>query len=98
MKDKPISDLRRRMLEDMAVRRLGEKTLVSCSTSQTGESAYDCRHRPNVQWVDLRSAIRFSRKNRALVTISPTNTRSSGRGNGSRVKAKAKIRDNHSAG
>src|SRR5262249_49023835 len=26
MKDKPISDLRRRMLEDMAVRRLGEKT------------------------------------------------------------------------
>lgn len=26
MTDKPISDLRRRMLEDMAVRRLGEKT------------------------------------------------------------------------
>ena len=26
MKNKPISDLRRRMLEDMAVRRLGEKT------------------------------------------------------------------------
>jgi site-specific recombinase XerD len=26
MNDKPISDLRRRMLEDMAVRRLGEKT------------------------------------------------------------------------
>jgi integrase/recombinase XerD len=26
MRDKPISDLRRRMLEDMAVRQLGEKT------------------------------------------------------------------------
>lgn len=26
MNDKPISDLRHRMLEDMAVRRLGEKT------------------------------------------------------------------------
>ena len=26
MSQKPISDLRRRMLEDMAVRRLGEKT------------------------------------------------------------------------
>jgi site-specific recombinase XerD len=26
MTDKPISDLRRRMLEDMAVRRMGEKT------------------------------------------------------------------------
>ena len=26
MNQKPISDLRRRMLEDMAVRRLGEKT------------------------------------------------------------------------
>ena len=39
MSEKPISPLRRRMLEDMAVRRLGEKTQVQLYpvTSRTSQ-------------------------------------------------------------
>jgi hypothetical protein len=37
MNDKPISDLRRRMLEDMAVRRLGEKTRDIPALSTIGD-------------------------------------------------------------
>ena len=44
MSEKPISDLRRRMLEDMAVRKFGEKTSTTISaTSRPSPSSSAAR-------------------------------------------------------
>jgi hypothetical protein len=45
MSEKPFSPLRRRMLEDMAVRRLGEKTKSNyIHTSRTSQPSSAARH------------------------------------------------------
>ena len=47
MSEKPISDLRRRMLEDMAVRKFGDKTISGTSRpSQLSSAAHPTRQRP----------------------------------------------------
>jgi hypothetical protein len=50
MSEKPISDLRRRMLEDMAVRKFGDKTrhdyIRHVEPSQPSSAAHPTRQRP----------------------------------------------------